>query len=41
MDQGVWHDEDFKVRIKLENPKLGLTNATQMVRDSVNVFVLY
>jgi hypothetical protein len=22
MDQGVWHDEDFQVRMKLEKPKL-------------------
>jgi hypothetical protein len=33
MDQGVWHDEDFQVRMKLEKPKLKLTKATQGVSE--------
>jgi hypothetical protein len=35
MDQGVWHDEDFQVRIKLEKPKLKLTTATQRVSETL------
>jgi len=35
MDHGVWHDEDFLVRIKLEKPKIELTNATQTVSERV------
>jgi hypothetical protein len=35
MYQGVWHDEDFQVRIKLENPELELTKATQRVIETL------
>jgi hypothetical protein len=35
MDRGVWHDEDFQVRTKLEKPKLELTEATQYVSKTL------
>jgi hypothetical protein len=35
MDLGVWQDEDFQVRIKVENPKIELTKATQKVSETI------
>ena len=35
MDQSVWHNEDFQVRVKMEKPKIELTIATQTVSERV------